>query len=325
MNRRQIAVALATLLVMPGGKGWTQQSSKPRIVWFSGASKAGASSSFDALLEGLRTLGYQQDRDFALDAYWADFSAERLRKVAAEIESSRPTVIVANGAAIGVAARIKPPIPVVFVMSGNPVDAGLAESFSHPGGNATGISLMALALTEKRMDLLKQIVPGMHRVAFLANPEHSGEHQERAAAQAAADKLRLEHTYYQARTPEEVRVALAAIGQAKPDALVVFGDSLALQERSSIASVMRKARIPCVSGWAEFAESGFLLAYGPERRASWTRLPYFVDRILKGAKPRDLAIELPTVSELVDNNTTARELKLTLPSSVMIQATRAVD
>ena len=325
MHRRQLLIGLGSALAAPSAPAWAQAPPKPRVVWFSSASKVGGIGVLDALLEGMRKLGYQQDRDFALETNWGDYSAERTKALAAKIEVTRPAVIVANGAAIGASVTMKPPIPVIFVMSGNPIDAGIADSLARPGRNATGVSLMALELTEKRMDLLKQIVPGMRRVAFLANPEHSGEYRERAASQAAADKLRLDHSYFQARSPEELKVALVAIAEAKPDGLVVFGDSLVLEERRSIADVMRKFRIPSTCGWSEFAASGFLMSYGPERRASWARLAYFVDRIIKGANPGDLPIELPTVIELYINRTTAKQLNLVIPQSILLQATRAVD
>jgi putative ABC transport system substrate-binding protein len=169
------------------------------------------------------------------------------------------------------------------------------------------------------------MVPGMRRVAFLANPEHPGEYRERVASQAAADKLRLDYIYFQARNPEELKVTLVAIANAKPDRLVAFGDSLVLQERASIADFMRKSRIPTACGWSEFAESGFLMSYGPDRRASWRRLAYFVDRIIKGTNPGDLPVELPTVIELYVNRTTAKQLNVAIPPSIPLQATRAVD
>ena len=325
MNRRELVIGLGSILATGSGRVWPQVLSKPVVVWFSGASKASGSLVLDTLLEGLRALGYQHDRDFVLETKWADFSAARAKDLATEIGAMKPAVILANGISIGAAVSIKPPLPVVFVTSGNPVDAGLADSLARPGRNATGVSLMALELTEKRMDLLKQMVPGMRRVAFLANPEHPGEHRERAASQAAADKLRLDHTYFQARDPEEMKVALVAIAKAKPDGLVVFGDSLVLQESRSIADFMRKYRIPSACGWSEFAESGFLMTYGPDRRASWRRLAYFVDRILKGTNPGDLPIELPAVIELYVNRTTAKQLNLAIPQSILLQAARAVD
>ena len=325
MNRRQLVIALGSILATSIAPAWPQPTSKPRVVWFSGASKRVGGEMLDAFLDGFRTLGYQQDRDFVLESHWADFSAERISKLAAEIAVSRPTVVVATGAAIFAAVAIDPPLPVVFVMSGNPVDAGIADSFSRPGRNATGVSLMAIDLTEKRLDILKKMVPRMRRVAFLANPEHTGEYRERRASQAAADKLRLDYTYFQARSAEELKRALAAIADAKPDALIVFGDGLALQERQTIADVMRKSRIPVASGWPEFAESGFLMTYGPDRRKAWAQLAYPVDRIIKGAKPADVAIQLPAVFDLVVNENTAKELNLVIPKSVRFEATRVVD
>lgn len=296
-----------------------------RVAWLSGARKPDTAESFEAFLEGLRELGYGEGRNLVLDARWADYSAERAAKLAGEIAALRPAVIVTQGAGHGPASRLSPPIPVVFLHSGDPVDAGLADSYRRPGRNATGVSLLALELMGKRMDLLKQILPKLRRVAFLANPEHPGEHRELAAARAAAEQLRIEVTYFPMRNPAEIDTALVAVAAARPDAALLFSDALMLGQRQMLATFFLNHRIPSATGWASFAESGHLLSYGPNRRAAWRRVAYFVDRIIKGASPADLPIELPMIIEMVVNRRTATAMNLVLPPTVLVRADRVID
>lgn len=296
-----------------------------RVAFLSGASKSDTVEAFESLLEGLRELGYREDRNLLVDARWADYSAERATKLAAEIAALRPAVIVTQGGGLRPASRLFPPIPVVFLQSGDPVVAGFAESFARPGRNATGISLLALDLIGKRMESLKQILPNLRRVAFLANPEHPGEHRELAASRAAAEQLRIEVTYHQARNPAELDTALAAVATARPDAAVLFSDALMLGRRQALASFFLKHRIPSATGWARFPESGHLLSYGPNLPAAWRRVAYFVDRVIKGANPADLPIELPTVIEMVVNRRTAMAMNLVLPPAILLRADRVID
>lgn len=295
------------------------------VAWLSGARKPDTAESLEALVEGLRELGYREGRNLVFDARWADYSAERAATLAREIAALRPAVIVTQGAGHGPASRLSPPIAVVFLHSGDPVEAGLAESFGRPGRSATGISLLALDLIGKRMDILKQMLPNLRRVAFVANPEHPGEHREFAASRAAADQLRIEVTYHQARNPAELDTALVAIAATRPDAAVVFSDALMLGQRQALATFFLKHRIPSATGWARFAESGHLLSYGPDVRAAWRRVAYFVDRIIKGARPADLPIELPTIIEMVVNRRTATAMNLILPPALLLRADRVID
>jgi len=324
-NRRRLILALGSALVLRGPSVWAQTRQMHRVAWLSGARKADTAESFAALIEGLRELGYREGDNLVVDARWADYSAERATQLAGEIAALRPAVVVTQGAAHGPAVRLSPPIPVVFLHSGDPVEAGLAESFAHPGRNATGISLLALDLIGKRMELLKQMVPTLRRVAFLANPEHPGEQRELAASRAAAAQLGLEVTYYQTRNPAELDTALVAVAAARPDGAVLFSDALMVGQRQKLGAFFLKHRIPSATGWSDFPESGHLLSYGPDRRAAWRRLAYFVDRIVKGARPADLPIELPTVLEMVLNRHTATAMHLSLPPTILVRADRVIE
>ena len=214
---------------------------------------------------------------------------------------------------------------MVFLISGDPVDAGFADSYARPGRNATGVTLLALDLIVKRLELLKQINPKMRKVVFLASPEHAGQKLELAASRAAAEQLGLDVSYHEARTPAELAAALPQVLAVKPDGVLLFSDALMVGQRHSLANFFLKHRIPSAAGWVAFAESGHLVTYGPERHAVWRRLAYFVDRIIKGTRPGALPVELPSVMELAVNRRTATAMGLSLPQGVLFRADRVID
>lgn len=302
-----------------------QSGQRHRVAFLAGGRQSDSATNFNVFVDALRALGYRDGDNMVLDARYAEYSAERAKQLAAEIAALKPAVIVANGGGIAPACRLSPPISVVFLQSGNPVDAGFADSFPHPGRNATGISLMALDLIAKRMQILREIHPKMSRVAFLASPEHAGQKRELAASYAAAQQLGLKVAYHEARNPSELASALSAVAADPPDGALMFSDALMSGQRESLANFFLKYTIPSAAGWSAFPDSGHLLSYGPERLAVWRRLAYFVDRILKGARPADLPIELPTVYELVVNLRTAKAMGLTVPQTIRAQADRLIE
>ena len=322
-RRRQLLMTAAVVLAAP--RALAQSGQLHRVAFLSGGRESDSAGGFKAFLEGMRALGYHEGRNVEVDARYAEYSAERAGKLAAEIAARKPAVIVTNGGGIAPAIRLSPPLPVVFIHSGNPVDGGYADSLSRPGRNATGISLMALDLIAKRMEFLKQIRPAMRRVAFLASPEHAGQRRELAASRAAADQFGMEVLYHEVRTPAELAAALPAVVAGKPDGALLFSDALMVGQRQALAEFFLKHRIPSAAGWSAFPDSGHLLSYGPERQAVWRRAADFVDRIIKGARPADLPIELPTVFELVVNRRTAAAMNLSVPQAMLVRADRVID
>jgi putative ABC transport system substrate-binding protein len=296
-----------------------------RVAFLSGGKQADTASGFNSFLEGLRVLGYQEGRNLNMDARYADYSSERVGKLAAEIVARKPAAILASGGGIAAAIHQSPPQPVVFIHSGDPVDAGYADSLARPGRNATGISLMALDLIVKRMEFLKEFRPKMRRVAFLASPEHAGQKRELAASRAAAKQIGVEVLYYEVRTPAELASALPAVADAKPDAALLFSDALMIGQRQELAAFFLRHKIPSAAGWSAFPDSGHLLSYGPERQAVWRRAASFMDRIIKGAHPSELPIELPTVFELVVNRRTALAMNLAPPQAILARADRVIE
>lgn len=297
----------------------------PRVGLIYGGTASDGALLLAALRAGLQELGYRDGENMTLDTRFADYSAERAAAHAAELAALKAAVVVASGAGIAPACRATPSLPVVFLHSGDPVVAGFVDSFARPGRNATGVSLLALDLIPKRIELLAQAVPNMRRLAFLASPEHPGQQHELRASRAAADSFRLTVDYHEARTPAELAAALPAVAAQRPSAAMLFSDALMVGQRKELAAFFIQHNIPSVAGWIGFPEAGHLLSYGPQRAAAWRRLPSFVDKILKGTPPGELPVELPTVIETAVNRHTAAAMKLALPATILARADKVFD
>jgi putative ABC transport system substrate-binding protein len=316
MDRRRFAMVLgiattwpATVLAQPA-KRW-------RVGWISTDQSVG-SPFFDAFRSGLRDLGYVEGRNLAIDARWgAEFVDDLVR--------SRPDVIVTQGGTTFTLFRARPTTPVVFGYSGDPVEAGFADSFARPGRNFTGMSFLSLELVGKRLEILKEILPQLGHVAVLANPLHPGEKGELRASQAAAAKLGLKLSYFPVKDSAGLDEAFAGIVKARCEAIDMFPDALTVRERGRIAEFALRRRIPSISGWARFAESGNLLSYGPDLRVVYRELAGYVGQIFKGASPAELPIRFPTMIELVVNLKTAAQLGLTIPPQVMLRAGKVIE
>jgi putative ABC transport system substrate-binding protein len=271
-------------------------------------------------------LGYTEGRDLLIDTWWGEGSGKHVEQMATDIMRSEPDVIVAaGGLALNALMRVDVKVPTVFSISADPVEAKVADSFAHPGGNRTGISLFTLALVGKRMELLKETVPGAKRIALIANPQHPGEQQELAAAKTGAEKLGLAVRYYPVHSGTELEAALADIARGRDDAVIAFADGFTMGFAGRIASFSIQNSIPAVDGWAPFARQGNLMTYGPVIEDVYRRLAVYVDKIHKGAKPADLPIELPTKVELVINLKTAKALGLTIPQSLLLRADEVIQ
>jgi putative ABC transport system substrate-binding protein len=324
MRRRRFLIAASALLA--AGRAGAQKPAQARIAWLSNDRKEN-SPFYDAFRLGMRELGYEQGRNLIIEGRWGEGATpERLDQLALELVALKPQVIVAQGGpATFPVRRTGTRIPVVMAYSGDPVEAKLAASYAHPGGNFTGMTFLSLELAGKRMELLKEVLPALKRVAILANPEHPGEQGELRASQAAAKGLDLGVDYFQVRNSAELDAALAAILKLRSAAIVQFPDALMMRYRERIAQFSIEHRIPAISGWEQFAESGNLMTYGPNQRAVFARLATFVDKILRGANPAALPIELPSSVELVVNLKTAKALGLSIPPSVLARADRKIE
>jgi putative ABC transport system substrate-binding protein len=281
---------------------------------------------FAAFREGLRDLGYVEGRNLIIDARWGEGSNERLEQLAVDLVKSKPDVIVTQGGpATHPVIRAGATMPVVFGYSGDPLEAGVVASLARPGRNFTGVTFLSFDLVGKRLELLKEVMPGLKRIAILANPQHPGEQGELRASQAAAKALGVSFQYFQAQNAAQLEDALAAILKSHSEAVDVFPDGLLMRSRERIAEFATKNRVPAISGWAEFAEGGNLMSYGPNLRDAYRRLATYVDKIVKGAKPADLPVELPTTVELVVNLKAAKALGVKIPQSILVRADRVIE
>jgi putative ABC transport system substrate-binding protein len=300
------------------------QSARPRLAWLSLASRGARASGLDPFLQGMAALGYQEGRNFELDERWGENSREALERLALEALALKPALFVSQGAALQVARKLPGTTPVIFGASGDPIEMGIARTLARPGGHFTGVTFLAYALVGKRVELLHEVAPGAKHLAVLSNPEHSGDPKELTATRDAAAGLGMQTSHYPVTNVPELQSALAAIGTARAEALVIHPDAIMVQERATIARFSIERRIPAISGWAAIAEGGSLMTYGPNLQECYRRLAHFVDRILRGAKPADLPIELPSTVELVVNLKTAKALGITVPPSLLLRADRVI-
>ena len=326
MNRRDALItASAACLTFSSPGAFGQTSRTHRIAYLSPESESAGKLTFEAFREGMRALGYVEGRNLVLEARFGDNSDEKLNRYASDLLKSGPDLLVTQTRAVFAVKGAGATLPVVFGFSGDPVVAKLADSLGRPGGNYTGLSMMSLDLTAKRMELLKEIFPALRRVAIIANPGHAGEQAELRVSQQSAKALGIALEYFPVRSLADLDAALVGIRQANCEGIVVFPDAGTMSYSERIAKFTLETRIPAMSGWAVFAERGNLVTYGPDLRDAFRRLANYVDRILKGARPADLPIELPTKFELAINLKTAKALGLTIPSSIRLRADQIIE
>jgi putative ABC transport system substrate-binding protein len=321
LDRRAFLVGLATAVV-PGPAGAQPPRGLPaRIGWIS--TEAQPDPFVDGFREGLRQHGYVEGQSVILDLrYTHDLQA--LRTAAAELTQSKVAFIVSSGPAIR-AIRGARDIPVLFAISGDPVELGLAASLARPGGNFTGLTFLSLEIAAKRIELLKQAVTRIRRFAVLSNTDHPGENAERRATEEAARMLGLDVSYIPFRGGAELDAGLSAVRDAKADAMVVFPEGATMVARAKIARFAIAERLPSMFGWSEYADAGGLMSYGANQRQAYVRLAAYADKLLRGARTSELPIEQPTQFELVVNMRTAAALGVTLPSATLLLANRRIE
>jgi putative ABC transport system substrate-binding protein len=324
MTRRQAIAALGMAVVTP--RGVFAQSSRPyRIGWLSMGAPNAPSPFLDAFRQGLRARGYVEGRDVVVEARFADGSRERGDEMVTALVQSKVDVIVTQGGAVRSAASHAGATPVVFGYSGDPVAAQFAASLARPGGTRTGMTFLSLELVGKRLEVLAEVLAPGSRVAVVAHPEHPGERAEFKTSQAAAEKTGLRLGYFPVRRAEDLGEAFGRMASDGTQALVVFPDAFTIDQREPLAAFGLRQKLPAVSGWSLFAESGFLMSYGPNLRESYAHLASYVDKIIKGAKPADLPIELPTAVEFVVNARTAKTIGTKLPRDILLRADRVIE
>ena len=280
-----------------------------------------------AFRQGLRELGWIEGQNLVIEHRFAEGRAERFPDLAAALVRLRVDVIVTSSGepAILAAKRATTTTPIVMAISGDPVETGLVASLARPGGNVTGLTILATEVAGKRLELLKEAVPRASRVAVLWNAAYPGKAFELRETQAAARVLGVSLWPVEVREPNDLPGAFSAIARAGPDALITFADPLTNTERRRIVDFAVRNRLPMISAVRPFADEGGLMTYGPNIADMCRRAATYVDKILKGAKPADLPVEQPTKFDLVINLKTAKALGLTIPPSVLLRADRVIE
>jgi putative ABC transport system substrate-binding protein len=302
-----------------------------RVAWLGMGRQNEPSVYVDSLRAGLRELGWIEDQNFSLKLFWAT-GRDNMEAAIRDLFASNPEVIVTQEFMTMAMQATKTTIPVVFGFSGDPRDVKLVESFARPGTNMTGMTYLALDLVGKRVELLTEWLPNIKRFATLARPQHPGAELERQATEAAVKKLGLEQVFFPYTAPSlpardlgELEKTFRAIEQAKCDALIVFPDTAMAEISEPVGRFALNVRLPSVTGWAPLARNGLLMSYGPNVADLYRSLGRYVDRILRGANPAELPVEVPTTFQLVINLKTAKTLGLNVPQSFQARADEVIE
>jgi putative ABC transport system substrate-binding protein len=321
---RPLIVTLS--LLAPLAAGAQGPGKIPRIGYAMSRAASEDQRVLDAARQGLRELGYVEGQNIALEVRWAEGRYERFPELVAELVRLKVDVLVAATTPGALAAKnATRTIPVVMLAVGDPVGSGLVASLARPGGNLTGLSLLNTEVHGKRLELLKQALPGISRVAVLTNPGNPIHAVFWKETHAAAQTLGVQLQPVKLRGPEDFDEALAATARGRAEALLAFDDSLTLAYRTRLVPLVAKARLPAMYGFREFPEAGGLMSYGTNNLDQYRRAATFVDKILKGAKPADLPVEQPTKFELVVNLKAAKALGLAIPPSVLARADDVIE
>jgi putative tryptophan/tyrosine transport system substrate-binding protein len=280
----------------------------------------------EAFRQGLRELGWVEGRDISIEYRWAEEKRERLQDLANELVRLKVDIILAETTpGVLAAKKATTMIPIVFPMASEPVAAGLVASLARPGGNVTGFSLSAQDIIPKRIELLRDAVPGITRVAALVNPTQPGSVIELREAERVVRELRMQLQVFEVRDRAQLEKAFSAMPRQRVDGLIVLFDRFFITQLRAIADLAAQHRMPTIHYTSEFAEAGGLLAYGASFPELQRRAATYVDKILKGAKPADLPVEQPTKFDFVINMKTAKALGLTIPPSLLLRADQVIQ
>ena len=328
-NRRKMIVALGALALTTPFSALAQRKGK---VWRVGVlALPNRATALDPLFSGafalgMRDLGYVEGKDLILEWRFADGKVERLPELAAELVKLQVDVLVAAAHDAALAAqKATATIPIVMTTASDPVGSGLVKSLAHPGGNITGMVNLSSDLGPKRLEMLLGIAPKLSRVAVLLNPSNQTAIKALEGVQTAGQKLGIRILPVEARTPQEIENAFSLMRQQNAGAVIVLLQPLFQQQRTQIAELSAKDRLPCMTADRIYAEAGCLMSYGTNLAGFFRYAATYVDKILKGAKPGDLPVEQPTKFELVINRKTAKALGLTIPQSLLISADKVIE
>src|SRR5262249_52260239 len=322
MRRREFMTLLGGAAAMWPIAARPQQPGKLPIIGFLAS---GTPSNYGqwtaAFVQRLRELGWIEGRTVAIEIRWAEGRNEHLAEIAAEFVRLKVDVIVTSGGTAYALKEATSVIPIVFALAIDPVGSGLVASLARPGGNVTGLSLQSPDLAGKRLELLREVVPSLHRLALMADLDNPGNVREMAEVQATAHTLGLEVATLEIQRAEDIAPAFEA-PRGRADALYVCPNPIVFSHRIRINTLALGARLPTMHGAKEYVEAGGLMCYGPNFADQFRRAADYVDKILRGAKPADIPVEQPTKFDLVINLTTAKALGLKISEAFLLRAER---
>jgi len=325
MRRREF------ILLGGAAAGWplaarAQQAGKLPTIGFLGYSAPSAASAWTAaFVQRLRELGWIENRDIAIEYRWAEGRIERLAEIAMEFVQLNVRVIVTYGTPGALAAKqATSVIPVVFALVGDPVGTGVVITLARPGGNLTGLSNQSIDLPGKRLDLLREVVPGLRRLAILGNTSNPSSTLEMSKVQSTARNVGIEVASFEIRRADDITPAFEALA-GRAGAVYVATDMLLLTNRVRINTLALGVKLPTMHGAQQYVEAGGLMSYGTSYTAQFQRAADYVDKILRGTKPADIPVEQPTKFDLVVNLTTAKALGLTVPETLLLRADEVIE
>ena len=325
MKRRAFLTLLGGAAAAWPVAGHAQQPAKLPTIGFLGAGTASSWSQWTAaFVQRLRELGWVEGRTVAIEYRWADGRNERIAEIVGEFVRLKVDVIFSSGSLALIAKQLTSSIPIVFALSPDPVGAGLVASLARPGGNVTGLSNQQSDSAAKRIELLREVVPGIRRLGILAHVNNAGAVLEMREAQAIGRTLGLEVVTAPISRADDIAAAFDAL-KDRADALYVCSDFVIFTYRIRINTLALVARLPMIYGERENVEAGGLMAYGPSFPDLFRRAGDYVDKILRGAKPADLPVEQPTKFTLAVNLTTAKALGLAIPESFLLRADEVIE
>ena len=326
MRRREFITLLGgAAAVWPIAARAQQPASKPTIGFLRANTRSAKDQLIADFVQRLSELGWIEGRTIAIEYRWSEGRRERLPEIVAEFVRLKVDAMVLEGTAATLAAKqATSVIPIVFPVSGDPLGAGLVASLARPGGNVTGLSIQQTDLNGKRLELMREVLPNLRRLAIMANVEAPIAVQDMREVQTAARTLGFEVTTFEIRRAEDIAPGFERLN-GRADALYVCGDPLMDTHRVRINMLALTARMPTMHGVREYVEAGGLMSYGPSFTSLFRRTADLVDKILRGAKPSDIPVEQPTKFELVINVKTAKALDLTVPSALLARADEVIE
>jgi putative tryptophan/tyrosine transport system substrate-binding protein len=315
----------ATLFVLYLPVEALQPAKVPRIAYFSAGSASSQASRLEVFRQGLRDLGYAEEKEIVIEQRYADGKLDRIAALATELVRLKLDVIVTGGpAATRAAKEATATIPIVMGFDYDPVGSGIVASLARPGGNVTGLSSLAPEISGKQLELLKELLPRLSRVAILGNSTEPGIGQLRKEAELVAGAFKVNLQYLDVLAPKDIGTAFQASSKGRAEALLALSSFVIISERAQIADLAIKNRLPAIYPWPEFVEDGGLMTYGPSSNDLFRRAATYVDKILKGAKSVDLSVEQPKKFELVINLKTAKQIGLTIPQRLLGRADKVI-